>query len=217
MTIIKICGIKTLSEALAAVEAGADYLGFNFFPKSVRFIEIKKFAEIASVMKKEKPSINLVGVFVNSSYDEIGSLLETGALDLVQLHGDESHEFCAAFGNKAFKAYRGVPGTGALAYIRNEAPALLVDASTSGSYGGTGFTSDWPVAAGLSKHYPLFLAGGLNPGNVAEAVKQVNPWGVDVASGVESSPGKKDPRKMRSFVQAVRSILKQTRQEIRSG
>jgi phosphoribosylanthranilate isomerase len=207
MTIVKICGIKTLSEARAALEAGADYLGFNFFPKSVRFIEVREFAAIASIMKKEKPSIKLVGVFVNSPADEIRSLLETGALDLAQLHGDESPEFCAAFGNKAFKAYRRLPDAGAKVYFRNEAPALLVDANVSGSYGGTGLTADWPAAAGLAKRYPLFLAGGLNPDNVAEAVKQVNPWGVDVASGVESTPGKKDMGKMISFVQAVRSCL----------
>ncbi len=205
MTIIKICGIKTLSEALSALEAGADYLGFNFYSKSVRFIEMREFAAIASVLKKENPSIKRVGVFVNSPADEIRSLLKTGDLDLAQLHGDESPEFCAAFGNKAFKAYRGVPDASLNPYIRNEAPALLVDAAVSGSYGGTGFTADWSAAASLAKHYPLLLAGGLNPDNVAQAVRQVTPWGVDVASGVESSPGKKDPVKMRSFVQAVRS------------
>jgi phosphoribosylanthranilate isomerase len=217
MTIIKICGIKTLSEARAAVEAGADFLGFNFFPKSVRFIEIQNFIRIASVMKKENPSIKLVGVFVNSSPDEIRSLLEIRALDLAQMHGDESPEFCASFGNKAFKAYRGVPEIVARAYIRNEAPALLVDAGVKGAYGGTGITADWPAAAKLAKQYPLLLAGGLNPENVAEAVKQVNPWGVDVASGVESSPGKKDTGKMRSFIQAVHSMQQPARQQITNG
>lgn len=217
MTIVKICGIKTLTEALAAVEAGADYLGFNFFPKSVRFIEFHNFAAIASAMKKEKPSVKLVGVFVNSSAADIGSLLKTGALDLVQLHGDESPVFCAAFGDKVFKAYRGVPMTGAKSYIRKEAPALLLDANVTGAYGGMGLTADWLAAAGLAKHYPILLAGGLNPENVTEAVKQVNPWGVDVASGVESSPGRKDIGKMRAFVQAVRSIRHLAAQGINSG
>lgn len=206
MTIVKICGIKTLSEALAALEAGADYLGFNFFPQSVRFIEPHEFSGIASIIKKENPSIKLVGVFVNSSADEIRSLLNTGLLDLVQLHGDESPEFCASFGNMAFKAYRGLPEMDAKAYIRNEAPAFLMDASVNGAYGGTGLTADWSAAARLAKKYPLLLAGGLNPENVAEAVRQVNPWGVDVASGVESSPGIKDAGRIRSFIQAVHSI-----------
>ena len=206
MTKIKICGIKTLSDAQAAIEAGADYLGFNFFPKSARFIEIKKFIEIGAVLKKTHPSIKLVGVFVNSSSDEINSLLETGILDLIQLHGDESPEFCAGFQNKAFKAFRGMLGAEADVYVRSEAPAFLVDAAVNGSYGGTGRVADWSSAARLAKRYPLFLAGGLKPENVAEAVRQVNPWGVDVASGVESSPGKKDLSKMNAFVQAVHSI-----------
>ena len=206
MTIVKICGIKTLSEALAALEAGADYLGFNFFPQSVRFIEPHEFSGIASIIKKENPSIKLVGVFVNSSADEIRSLLNTGLLDLVQLHGDELPEFCASIGYQAFKAYRGFPEMDAKAYIRNEAPAFLMDASVKGAYGGTGLTADWSAAARLAKKYPLLLAGGLNPENVAEAVRQVNPWGVDVASGVESSPGIKDAGRIRSFIQAVHSI-----------
>ncbi len=217
MTKIKICGIKTLSDAQAAIEAGADYLGFNFFPKSVRFIEVQKFIKIGSDLKKTYPSIELVGVFVNSSADEINSILETDILDLIQLHGDESPEFCAAFKNKAFKAFRGAPGAEAEAYARSEAPAFLVDAAVKGSYGGTGLTADWSAAAGLAKRYPLFLAGGLKPENVAEAVQQVNPWGVDVASGVESSPGKKDAGKMNAFVQAVHSVDNEVGSQITPG
>lgn len=206
MTRIKICGIKTLPDARAAVEAGADYLGFNFFPGSVRFIETQEFIAIGAVLKKEHPSVKLVGVFVNSSQDEIKTLLGTGMLDLVQLHGDESPEFCKAFRNKAFKAFRGLPKNRFESYVRSEAPALLVDAAVSGSYGGTGVTADWTGVANMAKVYPLFLAGGLNPENVVEALRQVNPWGVDVASGVESSPGKKDKKRMHAFIQAVRSM-----------
>jgi len=217
MTKVKICGIKTLPDALAAVEAGADYLGFNFYSKSVRFLEIQNFIEIGSVLKKDHPSIKLVGVFVNSSENEINKLLETGILDLVQLHGDETPEFCRAFENKAFKAFRGIPNADVATYIRSEAPALLVDTSISGSYGGTGVTGDWTGAARLANLYPLFLAGGLKPENVAEAVQQVDPWGVDVASGVESSPGKKDAGRMKAFVRAVHSIGKETGQHIPSG
>jgi phosphoribosylanthranilate isomerase len=217
MTKIKICGIKTLPDALVAVEAGADYLGFNFYSKSVRFLEIQKFIEIGTVLKKDHPSIKLVGVFVNSPEYEIKSLLETGVLDLVQLHGDESPEFCAGFENKAFKAYRGIPNANEVAYIRSEAPALLVDAAIGWSYGGTGVTGDWTGAARLANLHPLFLAGGLKPENVVDALQQVDPWGVDVASGVESSPGKKDAGRMKAFAQAVHSMGKETGQRISSG
>jgi phosphoribosylanthranilate isomerase len=216
MTVVKICGIKTLEEALAAVDAGADYLGFNFYSRSVRYVEFYKFADIATVLKRHHPSVKIVGVFVNSSEAYIESILKTGLLDLVQLHGDESPEFCAAFGDKAFKAYRGLPVTDSDRYIRKAAPALLLDAAVKGSYGGTGLTTDWLAAAALAKQFPLILAGGLNPENVTEAVQQVNPWGVDVASGVESSPGIKDPVKMKAFVQAVHFISKPAPQGINS-
>ena len=203
MTIIKICGIKTLKDALAAIHAGADYLGFNFYSKSVRFIEKENCAKITSVLKKEYPNIKLIGVFVNSSVDEVKNILETCSLDLAQLHGDETPEMFAQLAARAFKAFRGIP-EGIEGYERNKAPALLVDASVKGMYGGSGVTADWSAAAELAKSYPLLLAGGLTPENVAEAGRQVKPWGVDVASGVESAPGEKDASRMKAFVQAVR-------------
>lgn len=203
MTIVKICGIKTLKDALAAIHAGADYLGFNFYSKSVRFVEKETCAEITSVLKKEHPNIKLVGVFVNSSVDDVRNILETCSLDLAQLHGDETPEIFAQLAPRAFKAFRGIPFDVA-GYERNEAPALLVDASVKGMYGGSGVTADWSAAAELAKKYPLLLAGGLTPENVAEAVRQVKPWGVDVASGVESVPGEKDASRMKAFVQVVR-------------
>ena len=204
MTKIKICGIKTLPDALAAIDAGADYLGFNFYPKSVRFIKIDACAEITSVLKREHPEIKLVGVFVNSSVDEINHVLETCSLDLAQLHGDETPEMLNALNGKAFKAFRGVPQK-VNGFAREQAPALLVDAAVKGAYGGTGVTADWSAAAGLAKRYPLLLAGGLTSENVAQAVRRVKPWGVDVASGVESGPGVKDAGRMKVFVQAVKA------------
>ena len=204
MTIIKICGIKTLKDALAAIDAGADYLGFNFYPKGVRFIEKEICAEITSVLKKEHPQIKLVGVFVNSSVDEMKNILETCSLDLAQLHGDETPKIFSQLAPRAFKAFRGIP-TDITGYERNDVPALLVDAAVKGVYGGSGVTADWSAAAELAKKYPLLLAGGLTPENVADAVRQVQPWGGDVASGVESEPGKKDASKMKAFVQAVRN------------
>lgn len=202
MTIIKICGIKTLIDALAAIDAGVDFLGFNFYPKSTRFIEKEICAEITSVLKREYPQIKLVGVFVNSAVGEVKNILETCSLDLAQLHGDETPEMFAQLVPRVFKAFRGIPSdiTG---YERNESPALLVDAAVKGVYGGSGVTADWSAAAELAKRYPLLLAGGLTPGNVADAVRQVRPWGVDVASGVESAAGEKDVSKMKAFVQAV--------------
>jgi phosphoribosylanthranilate isomerase len=203
MTKIKICGIKTLTDALAAIDAGADYLGFNFYPKSVRFIEKQVCVEITSVLKKEFPQIKLVGVFVNSSVEEVKIIMETCSLDLAQLHGDETPEILNALDGKAFKAFRGIPEN-VNGFVRCESPAFLLDAAVKGVYGGTGITADWDSAVELAKKYPLLLAGGLIPENVAEAVGRVKPWGVDVASGVESAPGEKDARKIKAFVQAVR-------------
>lgn len=203
MTKIKICGIKTINDALATIDAGADYLGFNFYPKSVRFIEKQVCVEITSVLKKEFPQIKLVGVFVNSSVEEVKIIMETCSLDLVQLHGDETPEMLNALDGRAFKAFRGIPER-VDGFARSESRAFLLDASVKGVYGGTGVTADWNSAAELAKNYPLLLAGGLTPENVAEAVSRVKPWGVDVASGVESVMGKKDPSRMKAFVQAVR-------------
>ena len=203
MTVIKICGIKTLKDALAAIDSGADYLGFNFYSKSVRFIEKSACVEITSVLKREHPQIELVGVFVNFPVDEIKDILQTCNLDLAQLHGDETPEMFAQLAPHAFRAFRGIPESNA-GYERDEVPAMLIDAAVKGVYGGSGVTADWAAAAELAKKYPLLLAGGLTPENVADAVRQVQPWGVDVASGVESAPGEKDAGKMKAFVQAVR-------------
>lgn len=205
MIIIKICGIKTLPDALAAIEAGADCLGFNFYPKSVRFIEKDACIKITSVLKREHPHIKLVGVFVNSSVGEVRDILEVCLLDLAQLHGDETPEMLKQLAPRAFKAFRGVPEN-VEAYARDIAPACLIDAAVKGAYGGTGVTADWSAAAEMAQCYPLLLAGGLTPENVAEAVRQVRPWGVDVASGVEAGQGVKDADKMKAFVQAVRAV-----------
>ncbi len=205
MTVIKICGIKSLPDALAAVDSGADYLGFNFYPKSARFIAPEACARIAAVLKAEHPSIRLVGVFVNAPLADIQATLRDCALDLAQLHGDEPAQMLTALAPHAFKAFRGIPAN-LDEYLRAAPPACLIDAAVQGAYGGTGIAADWPAAARVAQHYPIFLAGGLHPSNVADAVQQVRPWGVDVASGVESGPGVKDVGKMRAFVEAVRSV-----------
>lgn len=205
MTIVKICGLKTLTDALAAIHAGADYLGFNFYPKSPRFVERQTCAEITSVLKREHPHIKLVGVFVNSSVEEVKDILAACSLDLAQLHGDETAEMLNGLNGKAFKAFRGIPES-IDGFARSESPAFLLDASVKGLYGGSGVTADWNGAAELAKTYPLLLAGGLTPENVAEAVSRVKPWGVDVASGVESAVGEKDAGKMVEFVKAAKRL-----------
>lgn len=229
MTKIKICGIKTLNDALTAIDAGADYLGFNFYPKSARFIEKQTCVEVTSVLRKEYAHIKLVGVFVNSSVEAVKDIMEICSLDLAQLHGDETPEMVESFGGKAFKAFRLSADTSVHPFLRfvetsmhpfakqsvdhirypfqqSALPALLVDASVNGAYGGTGVTADWNRAAELAKKYPLLLAGGLTPKNVAAAIRRVKPWGVDVASGVESAPGEKDAGKMIEFVKKVREV-----------
>jgi len=203
VTKIKICGIKTVTDALAAMDAGADLIGFNFYPKSPRYIDVGRCRDIMSVMRK-CGHITYVGVFVNASVEEVRATLETCGLSLAQLHGDETIETLNALDGKAFKAFRGVPEK-LNGFAREVAPAFLSDASVKGVYGGSGVTADWSAAAELARKYPLLLAGGLTPENVAEAVGRVKPWGVDVASGVESTPGEKDAGKMKAFVQAVRN------------
>lgn len=206
MTMIKICGIKTVSDAMKALEAGADYLGFNFYSKSVRFIDPVNCANISREVKKEYPHAKMVGVFVNSSASDILEILDTCQLDMAQLHGDESPEMFVQLRPRAFRAFRGMPANIA-GYERSEAPAFLLDAFVKDSYGGSGVRADWIMAERLAEKYPILLAGGLTPENVAEAIQQVKPWGVDVASGIESAPGRKDAGKMSAFVQAVRAGL----------
>ena len=203
-----------MTDARAAIDAGAGYLGFNFYPKSVRFIEKNICAEITFMLKQEYPHIKLVGVFVNSSIEEVNDILNTCSLDLAQLHGDETPEMVASFNGKAFKAIRLSTDSKTdsrtvtdFAELRQGAsPVLLIDASVKGLYGGSGVTADWSAAAELAKKYPLLLAGGLTAENVGEAVRRVQPWGVDVASGVESAPGEKDSKKMLEFVKKVRGV-----------
>jgi phosphoribosylanthranilate isomerase len=177
-------------------------LGFNFYPKSPRYIEKDACAEITSVLKKEYQQVKLVGVFVNSPVDEIKDILQICSLELAQLHGDESAEMLQALEGKSFKAFRGKIDN---ELILNSAPAFLLDAQVKDVYGGSGVKADWEYASELARQYSFLLAGGLTPENVSDAVERVKPWGVDVASGVESSPGVKDEAKMVQFVKAVKS------------
>lgn len=219
--IVKICGIRTLEEARAALAAGADLLGFNFYPPSPRYVAPEDCARIL----KELPgqgSWQAVGIFVNAPPHRITAVMETCGLALAQLSGDEPVEELDCLNGRAYKAIRPRAREEARrlaarfsppkAAPQSAGPALLLDAFRPGEYGGTGQTGDWELAAGLAPDFPLLLAGGLHPGNVAQALAQVRPWGVDAASGVEAAPGVKDPLKMAAFVEAVRKFEQESRQ-----
>lgn len=204
MTKVKICGIKTVTDALSAMHAGADLIGFNFYPKSPRSIDVGQCRDIMSVLRRYG-HVTYVGVFVNAPVETICATMETCGLSLAQLHGDETPQMLKALNGKAFKAFRGIPEN-VDGFEKQKAPAFLIDASVKGLYGGSGAVADWSGAAELAKQYPVLLAGGLTPENVVQAVQRVKPWGVDVASGVESEPGKKDSQKISAFIKAVRSV-----------
>lgn len=216
---VKICGLTNLEDALAAVEAGADMLGFNFYPSSPRYLEPGQCEQITSALRAQRVRALTVGVFVDEPASVIAGILQECGLDLAQLHGDEPPATLEELEGRAFKAIR--PRTAAeadtavrrYAHIPNgSGPALLVDAYRPGRYGGTGAVGDWGLAKTLAADMPILLAGGLTPDNVQAAVAKVRPWGTDVASGVESNPGKKDRSKMEAFVQAVRKYERETSQ-----
>jgi phosphoribosylanthranilate isomerase len=209
MTRVKICGITRLEDALAATELGADYLGFNFYPGSKRYIEREACKQIIAGLDRGGIAVQNVGVFVNASLDAIVSTLEDCNLDLAQLSGDEPVDLLSALGERGFKAIRpscldDARAASQMARARKTPPALLVDAHLIGSYGGSGQTADWHTAALLAREYPILLAGGLTPENISQALRHVRPWGVDVASGVERAPGVKDRAKMTAFIQTVK-------------
>ena len=200
----KVCGLTTGADALAAVAAGADALGFVFWPQSPRAVSISRAGEIAASIP---PGVWKVGVFVNPAFDLLAEAVETVGLDFVQLSGDEPAGACADLPRPGWKALR-FPAECSLSEAAAEAApyadcTLVVDAAVPGEYGGTGRRADWSLAAGLARQHRVVLAGGLSPDNVAAAVRQVRPWAVDVSSGVESEPGLKDENKLRAFAAAL--------------
>jgi phosphoribosylanthranilate isomerase len=203
-TRVKICGITNLADALAAIEAGADALGLNFYEKSPRHISLNIAAEIASHLP---PFVMRVGLFVNAPEELVSRAIGECGLSLLQFHGDEPPEFCTQFGLMSMKAFR-IRDVESLKEIPNyQTDAYLLDAYSPEARGGTGEKFNWDLAIEAQKFgKPIFLAGGLTPENVADAVRKVRPFGVDVASGVESSPGQKDHAKIRAFILAVRSV-----------
>jgi len=218
---VKICGLTNAADAREAVAAGADMLGFIFFPKSPRYVIPEHVRTILAA--EEHAKVLSVGVFVNESPETVAQVLSFCGLDLAQLHGEEAPVALGLEGGpsplhgRAYKALRPRTSEEAAdmacqyalpAHLRGEGrmPAFLIDAYHPDRRGGTGMTGDWSLASSLSNQYPLLLAGGLTPSNVAQAVRSARPWGVDVASGVEVSPGLKDHAALRAFVAAAKAI-----------
>ncbi len=207
---VKICGITNELDALAAIEAGADALGFNLVPQSKRYIDIEK---AASWIDKLPRDICKVAVMADPNWEDACRIGQLPFLDALQLHGGESPEFCRRLADAEIPFAKAVPVTASksLADLPNYfSDTMILDSSAGGAFGGTGKPFPWKFAPEFVRHHPritVILAGGLNPENVAEAVSVVRPRGVDVTTGVEESPGRKDHSLIRAFVQAARNRL----------
>jgi phosphoribosylanthranilate isomerase len=203
---IKICGITSESDAMAAVEAGADALGFMFHPPSPRFVTRK---EAGAIVRALPPFVTRVGVFVNPTEVEVRATITECGIDALQFHGEEPPEFCRQFGLKVIKAFRMRDAESLKGAEVFTTEAWLLDAYVAGQQGGTGAVFNWKLAAdAVQRHRWVILAGGLTPGNVAEAVRLVHPFALDVSSGVEQSPGKKDAAKLSAFISSARAAEK---------
>jgi phosphoribosylanthranilate isomerase len=204
---VKVCGITNAEDALAAVEAGADALGFIFYEKSPRYVVP---AVASRIIAQLPPLLTTVGVFVNEGMATVRSIMDTCGLAMAQLHGDENASYCQELSRPAMKALRLKDRDSLLALAeyqgRGGVRGFVLDAFSELVYGGTGQVTDWTLAADVAKTSRILLAGGLTPDNVTEAVRTVRPYGVDVSGGVESAPGKKDHAKLRAFVEAVRVV-----------
>jgi phosphoribosylanthranilate isomerase len=201
---VKICGVTRVEDALAAVRLGADALGLNFWPGSKRHLPP---AEARAIVRRLPAFVTAVGVFVDPTRDEVLRAVDASGVGVAQLHGDEPPELCASLPVPVLKGIR-LAGPRALAQLAAyEVMGFLLDAP-SAAYGGSGTTCDWSLAAAVARELPIVLAGGLTPENVEEAVRTVRPWAVDVASGVESAPGVKDPDRMRLFVERAKEAVR---------
>src|SRR5262245_64695571 len=199
---LKVCGVTSLEDACAAIDCGAEYLGFNFYPKSPRYIAPPS---ARAIIERLPDDIISVGVFVNESRPEdVVEILRLSGARMAQLHGDESPDYCASVGaERVIKALRVGDDFDARRILDYPASAILFDAFDPKLYGGTGRTANWAVAREAAKLTRVFLAGGLSPDNIVEAIRAVEPFAVDVNSGVESAPGRKDMSKL----QALRNFL----------
>jgi phosphoribosylanthranilate isomerase len=224
---VKICGITSVEDALAAAKAGADLLGFIFCPPSPRYVTMRRAGEIIAALRRsegerdrQQPT-RTVGVFVDEELDRVREAIRECDLDYAQLHGDEPPEYVASLGGRAIKAIR-VRSKGDIEQLAAyQAEAYLLDAYHPTISGGTGQAWDWGLATAAKQYGRVIVAGGLTPDNVAEVVRQIQPYGVDVSSAVESAPGRKDIARVQQFVAAAkgvslhRSALLDDRPEIR--
>ena len=206
MTFIKICGITNLDDALVAVKAGADELGFNFYAKSPRYIDPREARTITDQLPE---NIHKIGVFVNEPIERIHEIVDIAGLDAIQLHGDEGHSFVTALHRatkkEIIKAIRVTPDLNLADVIDFDAQAILLDGFSRDGYGGTGKTFDWKIARNVGTMIPcLYLAGGISIENVREAIRKVRPYAIDACSSIESSPGKKDHDKLQRFIAKVK-------------
>jgi phosphoribosylanthranilate isomerase len=199
---VKICGITRPADARAAAEAGADAIGLVFYPPSPRFLSVERALEIRDVLP---PFVQTVALFVNPDAAQVAQVIGRVRPAMLQFHGEETPQFCGEFGLPYIKACRVKAGLDLLEYLRpfSRAAAWLLDSHVE-EYGGVGESFDWSLAPAVRER-PLVLSGGLAPGNVAEAIRRVRPWGVDVSSGVESAKGIKDAAKIAAFVAEVRN------------
>ena len=204
---IKICGITNLDDAFAAVNAGADALGFMFYERSKRFVTSDTVAKIS---RQLPPFVLRVGVFVDADTVAIQTAVANCGLTALQFHGAETPDFCLAFALPVIKAFR-IADRKSLEPLRSyQTNAWLLDSAVPGHLGGTGEKFDWSLAREATRlGRPVILAGGLTAENVAEAVREVQPYGVDVSSGVETAPGRKDPAKVAAFIRAARAAAAQ--------
>lgn len=202
-TKVKICGLTSVADAQAAAAAGADMIGLMFYEGSPRHITLPQAVEISRSLS---PFVLKVGVFVNPEPAQVLEAIAACGLNLLQFHGDETSEFCTQFGIMSMKALRVKDAASLDALEKYHTDAFLLDAYSKSGLGGTGEKFNWNLAVEAQKFgKPIFLAGGLTPANVADAVRQVRPFAVDVSSGVESAPGKKDAAKVQAFIEAVRT------------
>ncbi|HJU05853.1 MAG TPA: phosphoribosylanthranilate isomerase [Nitrospiraceae bacterium] len=202
---VKMCGITNPDDALAAVEAGADALGFILYKGSPRYVTADT---VRAIVKRLPPFVLPVGVFVNEDMKIVRDVVDSCGLAMAQLHGDETASYCEQLGRPVLKAVRLQSMSSFLALAeykgRAQVRGFVVEAFSEAAYGGTGQIADWTLAAEAARTAPVLLAGGLTPENVRGAIIKVRPYGVDVSSGVEHSPGKKDHGKVKAFISAVR-------------
>jgi len=202
MTKVKICGITSLEDALTAVEAGADALGFVFYAASARHIYPEQAVEI---IRNIPPFVQTVGLFVNEEHAIVNATADQCGLDIIQLHGEESPRYCSSIRRRVIKALRVKDISVLDALQQYRVSGYLLDTWSPLAHGGTGQTFNWAIAAeAVQKGHRIILAGGLTPDNVAESIREVQPFGVDVSSGVESAPGSKDAAKIRRFVEQAK-------------